>query len=295
MTKNTHKDLLEETEFKRDKAKTIFKELRNKICKSLELIEADTYLSRADKAIKNKFYTDNWDRPGGGGGLSSILTGNVFEKAGVHVSTVYGKMPEDLQVSNIDKNEKLFWASGISVIIHPLSPYIPSVHLNLRMLVTDSFWYGGGADITPMLKEKRDTKDKDTVLFHSAMENACFGHPGADYKKMREDCDKYFLIKHRNENRGSGGIFFDHFKSENYKNDLTFMNNVGQSFIKSYEEIVKNNIELEWNDKQRNEQLFYRGRYVEFNLMYDKGTIFGLKTGGNINSILSSLPPLVRW
>ena len=222
------------------------------------------------------------------------MEGEVFEKAGVHISTVYGEMPKELQeYKNTHTNS--FWASGISVIIHPLNPHIPSVHMNLRMILTDSCWYGGGADITPMLQEKRNTEDNDTVLFHKAMKNACRDHPLVEYEKLKKYCDEYFVIKHRNETRGTGGIFFDNLQSKKNTDDLKFLSEVGNSFIESYKEIVKNNIQLAWNKKHRDEQLFYRGRYVEFNLMYDKGTIFGLKTGGNINSILSSLPPLVRW
>ncbi len=290
MTQKNHKAILEETSELRTKATDLFVKLRDQLCNALETYE--TKLTSNSK----KFEKDSWSRTGGGGGISSLLRGIIFEKAGVHTSTVYGDLPPGVLEKSINsKLSSQFWASGISVIIHPKNPFIPSAHMNLRMIISEDYWFGGGADLTPMLTNKRTQEDSDTKLFHKFMRKACDNHPNANFDEFKKNCDDYFIIKHRNENRGTGGIFFDNYRSPNSLDDLDFLETVGNNFIKAYCEIIEMNINKEWTDSDREQQLYYRGRYVEFNLMYDKGTIFGLKTGGNINSILSSLPPIVSW
>ena len=284
-----HSLKLEETKKNREKAQSIFKNLRDKICSTLEEVE------NQGSHKKNSFISNVWNRKGGGGGESNNLRGAVIEKSGVHLSTVFGSLPLGALDSDKSVNTDQFWATGISVIVHPKNPFAPSVHMNLRMLVTNDYWFGGGADITPMLDSKRKSSDPDTLIFHDSMRHACEKYPSIKYEKLKENCDEYFYIKHRNERRGLGGIFFDKLKSEETSQDLLFLNDVGYNFIESYKKILVSNISKDWNDDHRAEQLHYRGRYVEFNLMYDKGTIFGLKTGGNIDSILSSLPPIVSW
>jgi coproporphyrinogen III oxidase len=290
MIQKNHKAILEETSNLRTKATDLFAKLRDQLCNTLETYE--TQLTSNSK----KFEKDSWSRTGGGGGISSLLRGIIFEKAGVHTSTVYGDLPPGVLEKSINsKLSNQFWASGISVIIHPKNPFIPSAHMNLRMIISEDHWFGGGADLTPMLTNKRTQEDSDTKLFHKYMREACNNHLNANFDEFKKNCDEYFIIKHRNENRGTGGIFFDNYKSPNSLDDLDFLESVGNNFIKAYCEIIEININKEWTDSDREQQLYYRGRYVEFNLMYDKGTIFGLKTGGNINSILSSLPPIVSW
>lgn len=290
MMQKNHRAILEETSELRTKATDLFTKLRDQLCNTLETYE--TQLTSNSK----KFEKDSWSRKGGGGGISSLLRGIIFEKAGVHTSTVYGDLPPGVLEKNINsKLSNQFWASGISVIIHPKNPFIPSAHMNLRMIISEDHWFGGGADLTPMLTNKRTQEDSDTKLFHKYMRKACDNHLNANFDEFKKNCDEYFIIKHRNENRGTGGIFFDNYKSPNSLNDLDFLESVGNNFIKAYCEIIEMNINKEWTESDREQQLYYRGRYVEFNLMYDKGTIFGLKTGGNINSILSSLPPIVSW
>ncbi len=286
--KRIHEKLLNDTSSIRENAQLIFSNLRDYYCDTIESYEKDS------PSKKKKFQINEWKRNDGGGGISSIIRGSIIEKAGVHISTVYGELPKDALIGQKNKG-KDFWASGISVIIHPNSPFIPSAHLNLRMVITDNYWFGGGADLTPMLKIKRSEEDADTALFHEYLKSACLDSSVADYDKFKKNCDTYFHIKHRNENRGTGGIFFDNYKSDFPDRDLSFLNQVGQNFIQAYKKIIENNIKITWTEKDKDEQLYFRGRYVEFNLMYDKGTIFGLKTGGNIDSILSSLPPIVRW
>lgn len=286
--KKIHENILNNTKSLREEAEIVFTKLRDNLCMTLESYEKNS--SNADK----KFHVNEWVRNEGGGGFSSILRGSIIEKAGVHLSTVYGQLPSGA-LNDQKSEESDFWASGISVIIHPQSPFIPSAHLNLRMIVTDKYWFGGGADLTPMLQIKRSEKDRDTVLFHKYLKSACENSLINKYDEFKKNCDAYFHLKHRNENRGTGGIFFDNYKSKNSSSDLSFLKQVGDNFIEVYKIIIQDNIDKTWTEKQKQEQLHFRGRYVEFNLMYDKGTLFGLKTGGNIDSILSSLPPLVSW
>lgn len=267
-----------------------FRELRDRLCAAMETLEPDA--ARFDRTI--------WKRGDGaedlGGGEMSMLHGTVFEKAGVHISTVYGEFSEQFR-SQIEgaADDPRFWASGISVIAHPRNPHAPTAHMNTRMVVTTKGWFGGGGDLTPMLKTQRHADHPDTQDFHKAYKSACDAHDASYYPDFKEKCDEYFFLPHRNESRGTGGIFYDHLNTGDWDKDFAFTQDVGRAFLDVYPDIIARRKDTPYNDEEREAQLVQRGRYVEFNLLYDRGTTFGLKTGGNVDSILSSMPPAVRW
>lgn len=284
-----------------ERATQWFAELQSRIIAQFEALEHqgagcfDPSSTQAGTFEKKPWKRTDHTGSDGGGGTMAMLRGRIFEKCGVHVSTVHGEFAPEFsgQIPGTDKNPR-FWAAGISLIAHPWNPHIPTVHMNTRLVATSKPWFGGGADLTPMLASRRTQDDPDTVLFHDAMQKACAHLPAQDYVKYKEWCEKYFYLPHRKEQRGIGGIFFD-YRWEDFDQDFKLVQHVGEQFLSAYTQIVENNWEKSWTPEERIAQQTQRGRYVEFNLLYDRGTLFGLKTGGNVDSILSSMPPSVVW
>jgi coproporphyrinogen III oxidase len=273
----------------REPVRLWFGALRDRLCAAFEAIEDESGPGSA------RFERTAWAREGGGGGVMSVMRGQVFEKVGVNLSTVWGEFSPEFrgQIPGAAEDPR-FWASGISLVAHMRSPRVPAAHFNTRMLVTTEGWFGGGGDLTPMRPETEEAIE-DAALFHAAFRAACDRHDPSYYPEFKAWCDRYFFLPHRNEPRGAGGIFFDRHRTADVAADFAFVRDVGEAFLKAFPAIVRRRMHEPWTTAEREHQLVRRGRYVEFNLIHDRGTLFGLKTGGNVEAILMSLPPEVKW
>lgn len=281
----------------KDKAAGFFKDLRNRICSEFEKIETELGRTIHHAKPAGKFEQTAWDRTNedgshGGGGEMSVMKGRVFEKVGVNISTVSGVFSPEFRekIPGANENGGEFFATGISLVAHMRSPFVPAVHMNLRMITTSKSWLGGGTDLNPVYPN-----DDDTTMFHAELKECCDRHSPNYYDEYKKWCDTYFFLPHRNETRGVGGIFFDYLNTGDFEKDFAFQKDVGETFLKTYPEIVREHMNRGWTPEHREHQLIRRGRYAEFNLLYDRGTVFGLKTNGNVDAILMSMPPEAKW
>lgn len=276
-------------------AETWFRTLRDSICAALETLEDEGAPDSGGDAPAGRFVRTAWDRPDasgghGGGGVMSVLKGRVFEKAGVNISTVHGEFsPEFAKNINGAAEDPRFFATGLSLVIHPCNPHVPAIHMNTRFLVTTKRWFGGGVDLNPALPD-----DAQRDSFHADVQAMCDTHDPAHYPAFRKWAEEYFWVPHRNRHRGVGGIFYDHLTTD-WDKDFAFTQDVGRTFLATYPRLVRDKMHMPFTAEERLAQLRYRGLYAEFNLVYDRGTTFGLKTGGNVDAILMSLPPEARW
>lgn len=286
------------------RAKAWFEALRDQICAEFERLEDEAPASLYPGA-PGRFEKKPWRRGDSssdqGGGVAGLMRGRFFEKVGVHVSTVYGQFSPDFakQIPGAADDPR-FWASGISLIAHMRNPHCPAAHMNTRHITTTQWWFGGGGDLNPTQAYQRDEASDDAQAFHAAYKAACDPYGDDLYPSYKKWADEYFWLPHRNEPRGVGGIFYDHHNSggktgDTWEEDFAFTQAVGRAFLAAYPALLRKYMHTAWSEADREEQLVQRGRYVEFNLLYDRGTTFGLKTGGNVESILSSMPPTARW
>ncbi|NNU16271.1 oxygen-dependent coproporphyrinogen oxidase [Parvularcula sp. ZS-1/3] len=283
-------------DLQKSRASQWFRSLQEQLIAAFEKLEddgGDLY----DGMEPGRFELEEWERgPEQGGGRMGLIEGRVFEKAGIHFSEVHGEFSEEFraQIPGAEEDPR-FWACGVSLIAHTRNPHAPAAHMNTRMVVTSKQWFGGGGDLNPMLSAYRTQEHDDSVFFHEAMEKACAASASGDYPRFKEWCDTYFWLPHRDEPRGIGGIFYDRLNTGDWEADFAFTKATGEQFLAAYPALVAKRMDQPWTDDEREEQMFQRGRYAEFNLLYDRGTTFGLKTGGNVKSILSSLPPVATW
>ena len=290
---------------RKHKARVWFENLRDRLHAAFEAIETEADPGLYGDAFPDqgpaRFERTAWDRSldpdvQAGGGVMGMLRGRVFEKAGVHCSTVHGEFSPEFRAQIPGAaDDPRFWASGISLIAHPRNPHVPAAHMNTRMIVTTKGWFGGGGDLNPMMDAYRTQDHEDTRDFHAAMKGACDPYGEDWHARFAAECETYFWLPHRNEPRGVGGIFYDRLDTGDWAADFAFTRAVGEAFLDVYPRLVRRRVATPWTEADRAHQIFRRGRYAEFNLLYDRGTTFGLKTGGNVESILSSLPPLASW
>ncbi len=283
------------TQDRAERAAAWFESLRDRFIAAFETLE-DEAPEKFYPGPPGRFELTPWAREGGGGGVMGMLRGRFFEKCGLHVSRVHGEFTAEMAAAMPGgADDPRFVAVGISLIAHMASPRVPAVHMNTRYLQTTHGWFGGGADLTPLIAEQRNPDAPDAAFFHAALKRACDAHDDAWHARYKAECDRYFFLPHRDEPRGVGGIFYDRHDSGDFERDLAFSRDVGEAVLDTFPKIARHRMSEPWTAADREEQLVLRGRYVEFNLLYDRGTMFGLKTGGNIDSILSSMPPVVKW